>query len=112
MATLAVTQLAAAGFDVTAALAASAGGSGDVAPITDDRYFLRVKNGNGSACVVTLAAPGTDNGQARPNRVVSVPATTGDKIIPLPLNYFDPAIGGVGISYSVTASVTVSLLRA
>ena len=112
MAVLAVTQLPAAGLDASAALPASAGGSGDVAPITDDRHFLRVKNASGASINVTLAAPGTDNGQARPNRVVAVPATTGDKIIPLPLNYYDSTINGVGVSYSATASVTVGLYRA
>jgi hypothetical protein len=111
MANLNPTQIPNTGLDVTAALTAASAG-GDVAVISDDRCFLRVKNASGSSINVTLAAPGTDNGQARPNRVVAVPATTGDKLIPLPLNYVDPSIGGVGISYSAATSVTVQVVRA
>lgn len=111
MAVLPITQIPQAGLDNTAALTA-AGASGDIVPITDDRCFLRVKNTSGSSVNVTIAVPGTFLGQPLADIVVAVPATTGDKLIPLPLQAVDPELGGVGVAYSATTNVTVKALRA
>jgi hypothetical protein len=45
--------------------------------------FLRVKNASGSPINVTLTTPGSVDGLAIPDRVVAVPATTGDVLIGL-----------------------------
>ena len=75
--------------------------------------FLHVKNANASPCTVTLVdASKTPAGSAATNPTVSVPATTGDRMIgPLPEVMADVSTGLITVQYSVTASVTAALLR-
>lgn len=74
--------------------------------------FLHIRNGNGSACVVTIADPGlTPAGNAAVARTVSVPATTGDEMILLPFAAAN-ASQQVSVTYSVTATVTGAFIRA
>lgn len=78
-----------------------------------DRSFLHVKNTNGSSMTVTLTATRVYRGQATADLVVTVPATTGDKMIgPITADLFAGATDGVSaaITYSSTTSVTVANL--
>lgn len=80
--------------------------------VPSDDQFLHVKNANGSACVVTLTDPGlTPSGSAATNPSVSVPATTGDRMIPIPSTLMNTTTGTVSVAFSVTTSVSVALLR-
>lgn len=86
----------------------AAGASGDtVAP--GERTVLHVKNGSGSSINVTVAVPGTEYGQARPDPVVAVGAGA-DKFIYLPDEIADPTDHRVHVTYSATTSVTVAAL--
>jgi len=74
--------------------------------------FLHVKNGNASPCVVTMVDIGlTPAGSPALNRTVSVPATTGDKMIPLDSNLIQPATGFIVVTFSVQTTVTAALIR-
>lgn len=80
---------------------------------TGDRSFLHVKNTNGSSMTVTITATAIVDGQTVTDLVVTVPATTGDKMIgPLSSRLFAGASDGVSaaITYSSTTSVTVANL--
>jgi hypothetical protein len=77
--------------------------------------FLHVKNTNAGADVVTVVVPGTGpGGVATPDFTVNVPATTGDRMIPM-VNpaYVDPATGLITVQHSnVAAGVVAALVRA
>lgn len=77
-----------------------------------ERNFLHVKNTNGSSMTVTLTATGRVRGQLAADVVVTVPATTGDKMIgPIPAELFAGSTDGTcAVTYSSTTSVTVALL--
>ena len=78
-----------------------------------ERSFLHVKNTNGSSMTVTLTATARVRGQLAADVVVTVPATTGDKMIgPITADLFASAADGVSasITYSSTTSVTVASL--
>lgn len=78
----------------------------------DDRLFLHVKNAGGSPDTVTLVDAGTTpGGSAATNPTVSVPATTGDRMIYIPQSFVNPATGLVTITHSFTTSVTCALVR-
>lgn len=80
--------------------------------ISNDDQFLHVKNANAGACVVTFTDPGlTPGGSAATNPTVSVPATTGDKMIALNVNWANPATGLIQATFSVQTSVSVALFR-
>lgn len=75
--------------------------------------FLHVKNAGGSPDTVTIAGVGTEGyGVARPNLTVSVPATTGDRMIgPLKQEWFAASgTGVVTITHSFTTSVTCAVV--
>ncbi len=77
----------------------------------DTGLFLHVKNGNASPCVVTFTDPGrTPAGSAATNPTVSVPATTGDKMIPVPIALAG-SNGLIAVAFSVQTSVSAALLR-
>lgn len=77
-----------------------------------ERSFLHVKNTNGSSMTVTLTTTARVRGQLAADVVVTVPATTGDKLIgPLTSDLFAGASDGTcAITYSSTTSVTVANL--
>lgn len=89
-------------------------GGGDAAACGFDN-FLHVKNASGGAITVTLAIPAGASGfssAAYTSTAVSVPATTGDRMIG-PLNpqlYQDPTTGLCTITYSGVTSLTVALI--
>ena len=75
--------------------------------------FLHVKNAGGSACTVAIVTPGTVSGQAVADISVSVPATTGDRMIgPLPGSLVARASDGLAdVTFSFLTSVTVAVLE-
>lgn len=81
--------------------------------VPDDRTFLHVKNVNASPDTCTVVVPGTAYGQARPDVAVTVPATTGDRMIgPMVYDLADPTTGLITVTHSNTnAQVTCALLR-
>lgn len=84
----------------------------DTVPVSDDRTFLHVKNASGTIDTVTLADPGTTPaGSVATNPTVSVPITTGDRMIALPLALANPSTGLVTVTHSQTASVTCAVVR-
>lgn len=101
---------------VTAGITPSLGAAnvdGHSIPGTGD-VVVHVKNGSASPVSVTIPTPGVAGKSAEPiaDRVVSVPATTGDKII----GPFDPAVfqqpdGTVYIDLSAVATVTITAYR-
>jgi len=95
---------------LTPSYAAANSGGDQVA--CDDRTFLHVKNTNGSSRDITIATPGTVDGLAIADVVVTVPATTGDKMIgPLKASTFADSNGFAQITYSAATGVTVAAVR-
>ncbi len=88
--------------------AAAAGGGDTFTP--NDKTFLQVKNASGGAITVTIVTPRTDSaGNAVADNTISVPATTGDRMIgPFPADvYADPTTGVANITYSGVTSLTI-----
>lgn len=80
--------------------------------IPNTNLFLHVKNANASPCVVTFTDPGrTAAGSAATNPSVSVPATTGDRMIALPSSLTNTATGFITVAFSVQTSVSVAVVR-
>ena len=77
-----------------------------------ERSFLHVKNTAGSSMTVTLTTTARVRGQLAADVVVTVPATTGDKLIgPITSELFAGASDGTcAVTYSSTTNVTVANL--
>lgn len=74
--------------------------------------LLHVKNGGGGADTVTIVDAGsTPAGNSASNPTVSVPSSTGDKIIVLSPKLAD-SDGVITIQHSATSSVTCAVFRA
>lgn len=94
------------------AYAAATGGGDTFTP--DGDTFIQVKNASGGAITVTIVTPRTDAwGNAIADNTVSVPATTGDRMIgPFPADsYADPTTGLASITYSATTSLTIGAFK-
>lgn len=105
MALLSTQQIQITGPAIT--LTAAAGGGDTITP--SDRTFLWVKNASGSPITVTVVVPNSYFGQALADVAVSVPATTGERLIgPLDRRLADPTTQVVGITYSGVTSLTVA----
>jgi hypothetical protein len=78
-----------------------------------ERTFLHIKNTSGTPTTVTLTSTARVRGQLAADLVVTVPATTGEKLIgPIPAELFaDPVSGNCAVGYSSTTSLTVACLR-
>ncbi|MGW4639556.1 hypothetical protein ACWEN6_13560 [Sphaerisporangium sp. NPDC004334] len=73
--------------------------------------WLRVKNTDSNPVTVTAQIPGTVDGQDIEDRTYTIPATTGDVLIPpFPAVYNQPN-GKVYIDLSGAAGVTLQLLE-
>lgn len=77
----------------------------------DGRMFLHVKNGAGAPIDVTIQTPGTVDGLAVADQVVTV--TNGEErmIGPFPANIYNQDDRMVYVDYSSATSVTVAVLR-
>ena len=106
MATLAAQPIQVTG-TTPAFVAASAGGD---ACQPAAHQFLRVKNGDASSHTVTLAVPGSEYGQARPDVAVVV-AAGADVSIDLPAELLDSTTGLISWTYDAVTSVTVAVCR-
>lgn len=76
--------------------------------------FLHVKNAGGSSDTVTItvAAGDPDPTLVIADLTVSVPATTGDRMIgPFPPQYFANSVGVATVTHSFTTSVTCAVLN-
>jgi hypothetical protein len=84
-----------------------------IAPVIGSLLFLHVKNGNAAADVVTVTDAGrTPAGQQGQAFTVTVPASTGDRMIgPLPSSLADPTTGLITVAHSITATVTCALVQ-
>lgn len=72
------------------------------------RSYLQVKNANAAACTVTVVSTVVCNQGFSHDMVVSVPATTGDRVLgPFTAIRFGTA---PVVNYSVTSSVTAALV--
>jgi hypothetical protein len=79
---------------------------------TGSGVLLIVKNASGSSINVTITTPETFDGDLTlQDRVVAVPATTGETIIPLGTRYRDSTTGRATIAFSATTSVTRCVVR-
>lgn len=106
MAELAHQQVQITGTEI--AYAAAAAGGDTVKP--GDRVFLHVVNGDVSDHTVTLAVPGTEYGQAKPDVAVTVTAGEERMIGPLPRQLAN-SNGLVDITYDAVTSLTIAAVR-
>ena len=107
MALIATQSVTVAGTAPTFAAAAA----GDTARV-GSHLTLIVKNASGGSITVTMVYPGNlPTGDAIPDKVYTVPATTGEQWIPLLQQYADPTTGTASITYSATASVTRAVVQ-
>lgn len=111
MALLATQSITRAG--LAPSYAAAAGGGDTFRP--GPNVFLHCKNASGGALTVTVVTPRTDAmGNAIADNAVSVPATTGDRMIgPFPFeHYADPTTGLASITYSGVTSLSIGAFSA
>jgi hypothetical protein len=91
---------------------AAAGGGDRVPPGS----IVHVKNGNAAALTVTLVTLDTADGDlvVTDRACTSITGTTGMAFIRIPVGwpYVDPADGLVGLSWSVTTTVTFAVVSA
>lgn len=108
MATLTTQTITRAGLNAT--YAAASGGGDKIKP--GDAVFLHIKNGDSGSHTVTIATPGTVEGQAIADLAVAVPAGENRMIGPLSAALFrNPSDGLVGVTYDAVTSVTVAAIR-
>lgn len=78
----------------------------------DGRVFLHVKKTGAGICTATVTTPGTVRGKAIADPTISIPATTGDKLIgPFPTDLYNDASGLVTVAFSDIAGLTVAVVR-
>jgi hypothetical protein len=72
--------------------------------------LIHIKNTSGSSTVVTFQTPGKAKGETITARTVTVPATSGDKVVSFfPPDVFNQADGTVYIDFSTyAAGVTIA----
>jgi hypothetical protein len=90
----------------------SAVSASDTIQVDSVGMFLHVKNAGGTQDIVTLDDSGvTAGGSAATDPTVTVPITTGDRMIYLPPQFTNSATGLVTVTHSFTTSVTCAVLR-
>lgn len=78
----------------------------------DGKTFLHIKKSGAGACTVTISTPNTVDGLAIADLTVSVPATTGDKMIgPFPREIYNDANGQVSVTFSEITGLTAAVAR-
>lgn len=71
---------------------------------------LIVKNTNGSTRTLTLVTPGTVYGQAIADQAITIPATTGERVVKVPREGFTGTDGLVPLAWSADTGVTFACL--
>ena len=108
MATLAIQTIDHTGLAEALAAAAAAGDQF----ANDGRIFLHVKNVNAASRDVTINSQNNCSQGFDHDITVTVPATTGDKMIgPFPPGRFDDSGGFVQVTYESEVGVTVAAIR-
>jgi hypothetical protein len=78
----------------------------------DGRVLLHAKKASAVDCVVTIATPGTVDGQAVADRTVTVPASGGDRFIgPFSVKDYNDSGGDLRLTFSNIAGLTLAVLR-
>jgi len=78
----------------------------------DGNVFLHVKNVNAAARTLTVVTPGTVYGLAIADLTVTIPGTTGDKMIgPFPPSVFNQADGSIYFNIDVITDGTIAVVR-
>lgn len=91
--------------------AAAAAGTGNKYP-ADGKTWLHVK-GTGTQKILTISTPGTVDGLAVADRTVTIPATTGDIMIPpLPPSQYGQVDGMIYIDLDLATAITYCAFRA
>lgn len=91
---------------------AAANAADTVAP--DERVFLLYRNTNAATRTITVVTPTKldQYGQALPDIVVTIAATTGEERIgPMTQDLADPSTGLITVNLSATTDVTVAAIR-
>lgn len=108
MAVLTVQDITRAGITPTFAAAANGGDSF----ANDGKVFFEAKNVNAATRLLTIALTKLVDGQTPAAKTVTVPVTTGDKMIgPFPPDVYNDANGRVNVTYSTEVDVTVAAFR-
>ena len=83
-----------------------------------ENIFLQVKNTDASPITVTILNPSVLDGEDVPDKTVSVPATTGDKMIgPFPKTLYEQEDTDAGdvrsilVDLSAVSNVTIAAIR-
>jgi len=76
----------------------------------DGRTFLRVKN-TGTQKIVTIETAGTVKGMAIADPTFTIPATTGDVLIPILPEYYQPGTQDVFVTVDSVTGVNVDAYR-
>jgi len=77
----------------------------------DGRMFLHVKNGAASPITVTIQTPGTVDGLAVAEQIVTVTNAEERMIGPFPPNIYNQSDGMVYVDYSSVTTITAAVLR-
>lgn len=78
----------------------------------DGKTFLHIKKSGATDCTVTIATPGTVDGLAVTDLTVTVPASTGDKMIgPFPRDIYNNASGQIAVTFSNVTGLTIAAAR-
>lgn len=102
------------GLALRALITAAAGVANGDTCATGTGTFLVVENTGAGACVVTIASPGTYEGDLTPlpsRNSVSVPITNGLNVVPLTDAHRDPSTGLATLTFSATAGVKAIVVR-
>lgn len=73
--------------------------------------FVHVKNGSGSSINVTIATPGSVDGNAIADKVVAVPAGEERIIGPFPTSWYNQSDGTVHVDFSAVTAVTCGAFK-
>lgn len=74
------------------------------------REIVHIKNTNAAGRTLTIPTPGTVEGLAVADKTITVPGTTGDKMLPVKPLYLQ-ADGKVYLDIDVGTNVTVAIVR-
>jgi hypothetical protein len=75
------------------------------------KTFLHFKKTGAGICTVTVVTPATVRGLALADQTVSVPATTGDVMVPLDPSLYDDVNHDVSFTMSDITGLTVAVIQ-